>query len=100
VAKAVRSGKKDGQTMSRDQRRTEPISPIDCKHHNCLLVECSTGGPPHRDHTVYVCPRCGQFQISASEQGVQFRLVFELPTRRLVEAAGRYCEYLELEELK
>ena len=74
-----------------------PISPIDCQHLGSLLIQSHRSSSPPERHLVTVCPRCGQFTVAGSKEGVYFRVTFDLPTENLVEAAGRYLEYLEAE---
>lgn len=72
--------------------------PIDCEHTRPLFVQSSSGGPPHRAEYVTVCPDCGRFRVSAAEGGVTTVVTFDLPTRALVRAAGRYVLHLDKEE--
>jgi hypothetical protein len=75
-----------------------PVSPLDCPHHGSLFIASHRStSPPERYH-VSVCPRCGQFSVTVSLGGLSRRITFDLLTRELVEAAGRYCKYLERNE--
>lgn len=65
-----------------------------------LFVQSSAGTPLGPDstapdrHSVFVCADCGQFQIMAHKEDVFLNVRFTLGHPRLVEAAGRFMDYL------
>ena len=73
------------------------ISPCDCKHFRAHLIEESRSGPPSRRHCVTVCRDCGEFTVTAFQDGVHTRITVTLSTPTSIEAACRYLKYLESE---
>lgn len=73
------------------------ISPSECKHHITIGI---AGGrhistEEHSIYNVWLCKKCGQFNIFIFKNGQYETVTFELATPEMLEAAGQYMKWLE-----
>lgn len=76
-------------------KRIKPKSTLDCDHLAMRLISGAIGDLDN--YHVFVCPQCGQFEVSGHVDGKRFNVKFTISTEDTLRAAGQWLRHLEAE---